>query len=718
MVKPVDLYGINESEYDPFDIKFRPEPKREGFDRSGFGFMDTRGTTAPPLSSLVPKEIKQADLRAIPDILIRGLTTMSPVDILDLGKTVLGGPDNPDIRITPRNPLPDTDPRRLRYDVKDQVTPARLPSDLSFGSSEHLNKLLEDAGILSEKRYPVAELVSAFATPWALGKGITSGAKKLKDALNVSKSDTMLPSSTEAMTVNAGKPEGVSYATQQQGPFFRVTPTGLGEGEAAFGGIREAGGAFGGIDASGARGIRGKVPQRYSDEEVDRLRSDPNNFILNAANNYAQSVNGLPVNLAAPSSSSLAKQSAIGSTFLAGAEGSPQYKSAIFDAYARAYPEVLEQAGAKNYDDLLEKAYRQLAIETDAQFKTLPLKMSYHKAGEGNYGNSKELLEDIYGNRHMYVFQGGDKHDFLNRVDPVTGLNENEKFRAVHDAFGHALVGNQFGPKGEEMAWQLHQQMYSPLARLAMTAETRGQNSVVNYSPLNAELKKTLARYDQIAANALRSGDKEAYNAANAGKRMAFSEFQFAPNRGLLLPPEFVSPTYSGGMPDYMYSVIKPAAGTETPAVLTHFSPSENLTTVDPARYGTGIRGAEADRLRHTQGAVPERSYFYLGEPNAVRPEPGLGPFRYRTEVPMYDVAADPMNFNALTREANRTPYTSQVNAGAIDAPQQLTDLERLVKEYGYQGFINPKAPLPSGVSFRPQPVQRRKRGGLTHIKD
>jgi hypothetical protein len=587
-----------------------------------------------------------------------------------------------------------------------------------FGSSEHLNKLLENAGIISEERYPIAETAAAFVMPALAVKGIKKLTGKAMDTLNVTKSDTIAPSLTEATTVNAGKPEGVSYATQQQGPFFRVTPSGLGEGEAAFGGIKEAGGVTGGIDAAGARGLRGKVPQRYSDEEVDRIKSDPNNFIFSAANKYAQSVNGLPINPAAPSSSSLAKQSAIGSTFLAGAEGSPQYKSAIFDAYARAYPEILERAGAKNYDDLLEKAYRQLALETDAQFKTLPLKMSYHKGGEGNYNNSKELLEDIYGNRHMYVYQGGDKHDFLNRIDPATGLNENEKFRAVHDAFGHALVGNQFGPKGEEMAWQLHQQMYSPLARLAMTAETRGQNSVVNYSPLNAELKKVLSEFDQVAAKALRTGDKETYNAAMAGKRTAFGNFQFAPNRGLLLPPEFVSPTYSGGMPDYMYSVIKPAAGTETPSVLTHYSPAENLTQTDPARYGTGIRGAEADRLRYTQGAVPERTHFYLGEPGAVPPEAGLGPFRYRTQAPMYDLSADPMNFRTLSKEANRTPYTSQVNPGGIDPSQQLTDLERLVKEYGYQGFINPKASLPSGVSFRPQPVQRQKRGGLTHIKD
>ena len=44
-------------------------------------------------------------------------------------------------------------------------------------------------------------------------------------------------------------------------------------------------------------------------------------------------------------------------------------------------------------------------------------------------------------------------HDFLYRVDPDTGLNMNEMFRAVHDYFGHGVRGNKFDALGEEMAY-------------------------------------------------------------------------------------------------------------------------------------------------------------------------------------------------------------------------------------------------------------------------
>ena len=35
------------------------------------------------------------------------------------------------------------------------------------------------------------------------------------------------------------------------------------------------------------------------------------------------------------------------------------------------------------------------------------------------------------------------------------------------------------------MAWNVHARMFSPLARRAMTTETRGQNSYVNFSGVN-----------------------------------------------------------------------------------------------------------------------------------------------------------------------------------------------------------------------------------------
>lgn len=228
------------------------------------------------------------------------------------------------------------------------------------------------------------------------------------------------------------------------------------------------------------------------------LINAPTNKARKLAQDYTKEQHGSDFATPEMPASSLAKQSAIGRTHMAAVEGSPTYKQTIFDAYAQSMPEVLEKAGAKNYDDLLEKAYRQLAKETSDQFDRLPVSMSFHRSGEGNYKGAKEMASDVHGNDHLYVFQGGDKHDFLNQVDPRTGLNENEKFRAVHDFFGHAIHGNEFGPAGEEKAWGIHKQMYSPLAQLAMTAETRGQNSVVNYTPLNAKLKAEVAQLREM----------------------------------------------------------------------------------------------------------------------------------------------------------------------------------------------------------------------------
>ena len=64
----------------------------------------------------------------------------------------------------------------------------------------------------------------------------------------------------------------------------------------------------------------------------------------------------------------------------------------------------------------------------------------------------------------------------------------NDLFRAVHDAFGHNGPGNPFfRARGEERAWGHHSSMYSPDAIPAMTSETRGQNSWLNFGPFGAQ---------------------------------------------------------------------------------------------------------------------------------------------------------------------------------------------------------------------------------------
>jgi hypothetical protein len=593
-----------------------------------------------------------------------------------------------------------------------------LGSEKPFLGSEHVKSLMDKYNVTSGEDRPMMETALSFASPAGMVKGAMKAPGAVSKAAEALTSSKIPPLATEAKTAQAGKPTGATYATRQEGPFYRVTPAPSGQSSGAARGVRETDG----LQAQGAIGAGPsptgqRVPKQFSDEEVAGLISSPNNKPLQLAQSYTKEQRGADFMTPEMPASSLAKQSAIGRTHMAAVEGSPEYKKAIFDAYAQNMPDVLEKAGAKNYDDLLEKAYRQLAKETSDQFDRLPVSMSFHRSGEGNYNGAREMAGDVHGNEHLYVFQGGDKHDFLNQVDPRTGLNENEKFRAVHDLFGHAIRGNEFGPAGEEKAWGIHKQMYSPLAQLAMTAETRGQNSVVNYTPLNAKLKSEVAQLREIQMEAKRRGDTQRYKLATEGIKDAFQGFQYAPQKAVLLPPEYLSAEYKGGMPDYVRKLITPEKGTETQSVLTHYSNRPDLRFTDPKLYGTGIKGAEAERLKDPS-AVRDRSYFYMGEPGTVSAEPGLGVNRYRGEASsLYDITQDPLDFRVLARESNRTPYTSKYNQGVTSPLQDANDMERLVREYGYQGMANPKASKPMAIMFDQTPVERYKRGGLSSIK-
>ena len=181
----------------------------------------------------------------------------------------------------------------------------------------------------------------------------------------------------------------------------------------------------------------------------------------------------------------------------------------------------------------------------------------------------------------------------------------------------------------------------------------------------------------------------------------------------MILPPEFHDTNYAGGMPDYIQPLIKPKEGTTTSSELTHFSNSPDLTQTDPAKYGTGIAGAEADRLKNYSGAVKDRTYFYAGDQT---PELGLGPYKYKTSSNnLYDVSADPLGLGVLAKEANRTPYTASANQGLVYNAD--SDLERMIKEHGYSGALYPDNTKPSAIMFNPMDVQKQAQGGLTHLR-
>ena len=184
------------------------------------------------------------------------------------------------------------------------------------------------------------------------------------------------------------------------------------------------------------------------------------------------------------------------------AKADPTRALRISDAY-----EAMEDNSS---DPLTKASYAAMIKETMAQYhaaKAAGFKAEFWdpQTQEDPYHASPRLAtEDIKNNNHMFVFPtdsgyGSDGPITAEQIKtnpllqpsgetwngiPVT---VNDIFRAVHDYFGHAKEGVGFRADGEENAWRSHAAMYSPLARMAMTSETRGQNSWLNFNPVSGE---------------------------------------------------------------------------------------------------------------------------------------------------------------------------------------------------------------------------------------
>jgi hypothetical protein len=152
-------------------------------------------------------------------------------------------------------------------------------------------------------------------------------------------------------------------------------------------------------------------------------------------------------------------------------------------AIAQEY-EALKNAkpGTPEYEKA-EASYKALNAEIAQQFEAIK------KAGykiefveKDPYKNSAEMRRDVRENKTLKVFKTPEGHH------PFMTTNESDLFRAVHDFFGHAAEGFEFGPRGEESAFRQHAATLSNNAIPALASETRGQNSWVNFMPENAKL--------------------------------------------------------------------------------------------------------------------------------------------------------------------------------------------------------------------------------------
>lgn len=166
-------------------------------------------------------------------------------------------------------------------------------------------------------------------------------------------------------------------------------------------------------------------------------------------------------------------------------------------------------------DPRVMRSYEALSKKVVAQFddilRTAKVE-SWEQPGQP-YKNSAEMQHDLINNNHLYYFptsegygQGdgnyAQRHPMLQdsgRKD-INGrpMLVNDVFRAVHDAIAHSAFGLQFGPAGEEAAWRVHSAtIEDPWARQALTAETRGQNSWVNFQDKHMGPEGPLKKGDQ-----------------------------------------------------------------------------------------------------------------------------------------------------------------------------------------------------------------------------
>lgn len=177
-----------------------------------------------------------------------------------------------------------------------------------------------------------------------------------------------------------------------------------------------------------------------------------------------------------------------------------EFATRIANAYEEMKHDPKNPKVKEAYDDLIRQTTDQYNALMNAGYE-----FTFFDGKTDPYqGNPVDAMRDLRENKRMAVYGTYDGYG----TEGITGANiednpmlaptglqwpdqsgkmhdvtANDLFRAVHDAFGHGLEGAGFRARGEENAWQAHARLFTGPAVAAITSETRGQNSWLNFNP-------------------------------------------------------------------------------------------------------------------------------------------------------------------------------------------------------------------------------------------
>jgi len=129
-------------------------------------------------------------------------------------------------------------------------------------------------------------------------------------------------------------------------------------------------------------------------------------------------------------------------------------------------PQRLSEEQLKSWDEA-EKVINQ---QFDLLTKKLGVKVQF--VDYDPYKNSQDMFDSFRDTGVLKILKTS-----------VTGSHTywsdktNDKFRAVHDAFGHLGTGVGFDRHGEQAAYEAHKSMFPPSCYLALASELKGQNA-------------------------------------------------------------------------------------------------------------------------------------------------------------------------------------------------------------------------------------------------